>query len=200
MTEIIKIGLPIYFTVYFGLAFVLKSIMIAREIGKNPLVLPKDDSAYGLIGRYFKTVLVAMFMYVNVQAFFEISSQSFLPITQLETPYIQYLGGFLLIIALIWTIVAQNHLKDSWRIGIDTDTKTNLITSGFFSFSRNPIFLGMIVSLLGLFFSQPNAFTALFLIVGYVLIQIQIRLEEEFLLNQHGEIYQQYKQTVRRLI
>lgn len=200
MTEIIKIGLPIYFTIYFGLAFVLKSIIIARKIGKNPLVLPKDDSAYGLIGRYFKTVLIAMFMYVNVQAFFEISSQSFLPITQLETQNTQYLGVFLLIIALIWTIIAQNHLKDSWRIGIDTNTKTNLITSGFFGFSRNPIFLGMIVSLLGLFFSQPNTFTALFLVIGYVLIQIQIRLEEEFLLKQHGEIYQQYKQTVRRLI
>lgn len=200
MTEIIKIGLPIYFTVYFGLAFVLKSIMIAREIGKNPLVLPKDDSAYGLIGRYFKTVLIAVFFYVAIQCFFEIKPQNFLPIKQLETQNIQYFGVFLLILALIWTIIAQNHLKDSWRIGIDTDTKTNLITSGFFSFSRNPIFLGMIVSLFGLFFSQPNAFTALFLIVGYVLIQIQIRLEEEFLLKQHRETYQQYKQTVRRLI
>jgi protein-S-isoprenylcysteine O-methyltransferase Ste14 len=200
MTEIIKIALPIYFTVYFGLAFVLKSVMVARKIGKNPLVLPRDDSAYGLIGRYFKTVLIAMFFYVTVQAFFDISSQSFLPIKQLETPYIQYLGSFLLIIALIWTIFAQNDLKDSWRIGIDTVTKTNLITSGLFGISRNPIFFGMIFSLFGLFLTQPNAFTALFLIIGYVLIQIQIRLEEEFLLKQHGQAYQEYKQTVRRLI
>lgn len=197
MTEIIKIALPIYFTIYFGLAFVLKSVMVARKIGKNPLVLPKDDSAYGLIGLYFKIVLVVMFIYVNVQAFFEIDRYNFLPIKQLE---IQYLGVFLLIIALIWTVIAQNHLKDSWRIGIDTVTKTNLITSGLFSFSRNPIFLGMIISLFGLFLTQPNALTALFLIIGYILIQIQIRLEEEFLLKQHGQLYQQYKQTVRRLM
>lgn len=200
MTETIKIALPIYFTIYFGLAFVLKSVIVARKIGKKTLVLPKDDSAYGLIGLYFKTVLVAIFMYVNVQAFFEISSQNFFSIKQLEISYIQYFGLFLLILALIWTIIAQNHLKDSWRIGIDTVTKTNLITSGLFSFSRNPIFLGMIISLFGLFLTQPNAFTALFLMIGYVLIQIQIRLEEEFLLKQHGQTYQQYKQTVRRLI
>ena len=200
MTEIIKIALPIYFTIYFGLAFVLKSLLIAHKIGKNPLVLPKDDSAYGLIGFYFKTMLISVFLYVTVQAFFKIENEFFLTIHQLETPIIQYLGLILLIIALIWTIIAQNHLKDSWRIGIDTVTKTNLITSGLFSVSRNPIFLGMILSLFGLFLTKPNALTILFLIMGYVLIQIQIRLEEEFLLKQHGQTYQQYKQTVRRLI
>ncbi len=34
----------------------------------------------------------------------------------------------------------------------------------------------------------------------YVLIQIQIRLEEEFLTSQHGQKYLTYKQKVRRLI
>ena len=40
----------------------------------------------------------------------------------------------------------------------------------------------------------------LFMILGYVLIQIQIRLEEEFLTEQHGEKYLTYKEKVRRLI
>ena len=40
----------------------------------------------------------------------------------------------------------------------------------------------------------------LFLILGYVLIQIQIRLEEEFLTKEHGQEYLNYKQKVRRLI
>ncbi len=66
-------------------------------------------------------------------------------------------------------------MKNSWRIGIDTETKTDLITSGLFKFSRNPIFLGIILSLVGLFLTTPNALTVLFLILGYVLIQIQIQ-------------------------
>ncbi|MPS73641.1 MAG: isoprenylcysteine carboxylmethyltransferase family protein [Chryseobacterium sp.] len=102
--------------------------------------------------------------------------------------------------SLIWTIVAQNQMKNSWRIGIDNDMKTELVTSGLFSISRNPVFLGMIMSLLGLFFVTPNAFSLLFLILGYVLIQIQIRLEEEFLYRQHGEKYLDYLIKVRRLI
>jgi protein-S-isoprenylcysteine O-methyltransferase Ste14 len=100
----------------------------------------------------------------------------------------------------VWTVIAQGHMKNSWRIGIDTDTKTELVTSGLFSISRNPIFFGMTLSLFGLFLTTPNALTALFLILGYVLIQIQIRLEEEFLTKEHGQAYIDYKQKVRRLI
>ncbi|MDP3353178.1 MAG: isoprenylcysteine carboxylmethyltransferase family protein [Flavobacteriaceae bacterium] len=110
------------------------------------------------------------------------------------------IGLGLLAIALVWTIIAQNHMRNSWRIGIDKETKTELITSGLFGLSRNPIFFGMIISLVGLFLTIPNALTGIFLILGYILIQIQIRLEEEFLSIEHGQNYTNYKQKVRRLI
>ena len=174
--------------------------MVAKRIGKNPLVLPKDDTAYGLIGLYFKFTLVAMFVYVLAFAFFPTWHAYFLPITSLNTVFLNYIGLGILAIALIWTVIAQSHMQNSWRIGIDTETKTELVTTGLFSLSRNPIFFGMILSLVGLFLATPNALTALFMIVGYMLIQIQIRLEEEFLNKQHGAIYVAYLQKVRRLI
>lgn len=200
MDEILRLTLPIYFIIYFGLAFVLKSVIVARRIGKNPLVLPKDDSAFGLIGLYFKLTLVAMFLYVLAFAFFPAWHDNFLPIISIDNLTIKYIGLGLLAIALIWTIIAQAHMKNSWRIGIDTETKTELVTAGLFRLSRNPIFFGMILSLLGLFLTTPNALTGLFLILGYILIQIQIRLEEEFLTKEHGQNYLTYRQKVRRLI
>lgn len=200
MEQILRIILPIYFIIYFGVAFVLKSVVVAKRIGKNPLVLPNDDSAYGLIGRYFKLTLIAMFIYVVGYALFPTGYDYFLPITQLDIQSIKYVGLTVLCIALFWTVIAQGHMKNSWRIGIDIDTKTELVTSGLFAISRNPIFFGMILSLVGLFLTTPNALTILFLIVGYVLIQIQIRLEEDFLSKEHGQAYLNYKQKVRRLI
>ena len=200
MNEFLRIILPTYFIIYFGIAFVAKSVIVAKRIGKNPLVLPKDDSAYGLIGFYFKLTLIFMFVYVLLFAFVPTLYDKFLPISQLDTLTIKYVGLGFLTFALIWTIIAQGHMKNSWRIGIDTQTKTELVTTGLFQISRNPIFFGMIVSLLGLFLTTPNALTGLFLILGYVLIQIQIRLEEEFLTDQHGQKYIDYKQKVRRLI
>ena len=200
MIDFLRIVLPIYFIIYFGVAFVLKSVVVAKRIGKNPLVLPKDDSAYGLIGLYFKLTLIAMLIYVLAYAFFPTWHDNFLPIVQFNNQTVKYIGLTLLFISLVWTVIAQGHMKNSWRIGIDTDTKTELVTNGLFSISRNPIFFGMILSLVGLFLTTPNALTLIFLILGYVLIQIQIRLEEEFLTKEHGQAYIGYKQKVRRLI
>ncbi|WP_275154283.1 methyltransferase family protein [Elizabethkingia meningoseptica] len=200
MIDFLRIFLPSYFIAYFGIAFVAKSVIVAKRIGKSPLVLPKDDNAYGLIGFYFKLTMIFMFIYVLLFAFLTTLYDKFLPILQLDTLTIKYTGLGLLSFALIWTIIAQGHMKNSWRIGIDTKTKTELITTGLFQFSRNPIFFGMIVSLVGLFLTTPNALTGLFLILVYVLIQIQIRLEEEFLTNQHGQSYLTYKQKLRQLI
>jgi protein-S-isoprenylcysteine O-methyltransferase Ste14 len=200
MNDFIRILLPIYFIIYFGLAFVLKSLIVARKIGKNPLVLPQDDSAFGLIGLYFKLSLIAMFLYTLVYAFFSNWHAQFLPISALDVLLVKYVGIGLLLLALFWTLIAQKHMKNSWRIGIDNEIPTELISNGLFSYSRNPIFFGMILSLLGLFLVTPNALTALFLILCYMLIQIKKRLEEEFLTKTHGQKYLDYKQKVRRFI
>lgn len=119
MSEIIRFFLPIYFVVYFGIAFVLKSIIVAKRIGKNMFVLPKDDSAYGLIGFYFKLTLTGMFIYTIAYAFFPEWHKTFLTIEQLDWDYLKLLGLALLGISLVWTIIAQTHMKNSWRIGID---------------------------------------------------------------------------------
>ncbi len=198
--DALRLILPIYFILYFVLAFVLKSVMVARRIGKNPLVLPKDDSAYGLVGFYFKLTIFAIFLYILAFTFFPTWDDHFLPIVALDILILKYTGLALLVLALVWTMIAQMNMKDSWRIGIDTETKTELVTTGLFAFSRNPVFFGMLLSMAGLFLTTPNALTGLFFILVYVLIQIQIRLEEDFLAKEHGEKYKQFIKNVRRLI
>ena len=103
-------------------------------------------------------------------------------------------------LSLLWISVAQYQMSNSWRIGIDENNKTELITKGLFSYSRNPIFLGMIISVAGIFFILPNALTFFLILSTYIVIQIQIRLEEEFLEKQHGQEYLSYKQTTKRLL
>jgi protein-S-isoprenylcysteine O-methyltransferase Ste14 len=100
----------------------------------------------------------------------------------------------------MWTILAQAQMRESWRIGIDTEHPTELVQSGVFKFSRNPIFVGMTVTLLGLFLVIPNVGTLVTLLVGSILIGIQVRLEEEYLTRVHGEKYLEYRRGVRRWI
>lgn len=200
METFLRIFLPIYFISYFGIAFVARGIIIAKRIGKSPLILQNDGSAYGLMGFYFKCILIILFMYIFFFAFFPAYYNILLPIPQLDIVITKYIGLVLLVLAFIITVIAQEQMKNSWRIGIDTETKTELITTGLFQLTRNPIYLGLLLCLMGLFLTTPNALTSVFFILGYVLIQIQIRLEEEFLTKQHGETYLAYKNKVRRLI
>lgn len=182
------------------ISFVGISYKVAKQIGKNPNVLPKDDSAYGLVGFYFKLILLALFIYTVLLLFFPKDMFSAFKINALECDLTQYIGITLMIIALIWVITAQLQMKDSWRIGIDSTMKTDLINRGLFRFSRNPVFLGMTISLVGFFLVFPTVITFSFLLMGYILMQIQIRLEEEYLLKEHGQIYVAYKKKVRRML
>ncbi len=56
----------------------------------------------------------------------------------------------------------------------------------------------MMFTLFGLFLVIPNALTLLTLVLGVVLIQIQVRLEEEFLAKSHGAEYTEYRRRIRR--
>lgn len=200
MTDFIRFFIPFYFTIFFTVSFVGISYRIAKRIGKSPNVLPKDDSAYGLVGLYFKLILLALFIYTILLLLFPEDIFPAFKINIPEPEALKYIGLVIMISALIWVITAQLQMKNSWRIGIDSTMKTDLITHGLFRFSRNPIFLGMTVSLFGFSLVFPTVITFSFLLTGNILMQIQIRLEEEFLLKEHGEIYVIYKKRVKRML
>jgi protein-S-isoprenylcysteine O-methyltransferase Ste14 len=54
--------------------------------------------------------------------------------------------------------------------------------------------------MIGLFLVLPNALSILVLSEGWLVLQIQIRLEEEHLVKVHGDEYEKYLHQVRRWI
>ena len=103
-------------------------------------------------------------------------------------------------LSLALMLVAQAQMGFSWRIGIDEKNRSTLVTNGLFGLSRTTIFLSLRITLLGLFFYRPNGLTLALACVDEVLIQLQARLEEQHLLGQHGVVYTNYCQKVRRLM
>jgi protein-S-isoprenylcysteine O-methyltransferase Ste14 len=89
-------------------------------------------------------------------------------------------------------------MGEAWRIGIDTEHRTPLVQTGIYRISRNPIYIGVVITLSGLFLIIPNALTLLIMIVGLVLIGVQVRLEEEHVGKMYPLEYADYCQRVRR--
>ena len=196
----LKYFLPIYLLAYFGAAFFWRTYKVWKKTGVNPLVFRGSDSAHDFIGRVFKALFAVIVAAVVIYAFVPWAYQYLMPIHFLERTWITLTGIVLLLISLAWTILAQAQMGNSWRIGIDTEHRTELVQSGVFRLSRNPIFLGMMVTLLGLFLVIPNVGTLITLLLGIILIGIQVRLEEEYLARTHGEEYLEYRRNVRRWI
>ncbi|HEY5884530.1 MAG TPA: methyltransferase [Pyrinomonadaceae bacterium] len=196
----LKHFLPLYLLVYFLAAFFWRSFLVWKRTRINPVVFKGTDNAHDFIGRVFKLLFVLVVAVVLGYSFWPEMYGYAIPIEWLEHAWLKRLGVGLLLLSLVWTVLAQAQMGESWRIGIDQEHQTSLVQSGIFRFSRNPIFLGMMLTLLGLFLVIPNALTLLSFVMGVVLIQIQVRLEEEFLTKSHGVEYEQYKRQVRRWI
>jgi protein-S-isoprenylcysteine O-methyltransferase Ste14 len=189
--------LIVYFAMYFAVALVWRTLLVYRSTGINPLTLTSADDAYGYVGRAFKVVITVCGIAVILNA--QTASARWLsPISELVIPWLSFVGWILLITSFGWVLIAQAQMGASWRIGIDVRNRTRLIQDGLFHVSRNPIFLSMRVTLLGLFLVVPAAVTLAILVAGDILIQVQVRLEEAHLKGMHGEQYESYQATVRR--
>lgn len=199
-TTFINFFASLFFAAYILMAFVLPSVRTYKRTGVNPITFGRTDNAHNFIGRWFKVIL-ALIPLVIMAAWAGNKIYAYLlPADYLRHPVITWAGLVLCLVSFVWTVVAQWQMGTSWRIGIDEAHRTKLVTIGLFAYSRNPIFLGMQITLAGFFLLLPNAITLLTMIAGCLLVQIQTRLEEEFLQQQHGIIYKQYLQRVNRFI
>lgn len=190
----------VFFLFYLSVVFVWPTVRTYRQTGINPLTFGRSESAHDFTGRCFKVLLAALALTIAASWSREGLYPYLLPAPFLATNFVRWNGVLLCGSALGWTVAAQQQMGASWRIGIDGAHKTALQTGGLFSVSRNPVFLGLLMALLGLFLLLPNALTLVSLVAGYLLINIQVRLEEEHLLQQHGPAYEQYTRKVRRFI
>ena len=195
-----RIFLPLYLLIYLVAAFVWRSYLVWKHTGINPITFQGSDTAHDFIGRLFKALFALILLVVTVFTFLPGLYRFLLPIDWLDHPWIRWSGVALLVLSLLWTVIAQGQMGSSWRIGVDSQHPTQLVQHGLFSVSRNPIFIGMIITLVGLFLVIPNVVTLLTLVLGIVLVGIQVRLEEEHLKNVQGSAYEKYSENVRRWI
>lgn len=98
---------------------------------------------------------------------------------------------------LVWSLVSFGR---SFRVGIDVDKPGRLVTSGVFAVSRNPIYVGFFLFLVGQLLVFPNWVPLFYLFAGTWLFHRQVLREEKFLREQHGREFDEYCTRVRRYV
>lgn len=188
----------ILYVVYLVLAFGLRTLIQLRRTGSTGFhgLGGRPGSAEWVAGVGF-TVALLLGAAAPVLALFDLVE----PIAALDTTA-AHVGGLVLAVAgIAATFYAQVAMGTSWRIGVDADERTELVTSGPFALVRNPIFAAMLPTALGLTLLVPS-WVALTGLAGLVLaLELQVRVvEEPYLLQAHGGTYADYAARVGRFV
>jgi protein-S-isoprenylcysteine O-methyltransferase Ste14 len=123
------------------------------------------------------------------------------PIDALDIDALHVPGILLAALGGLSVFGAQLGMGASWRIGVSEDQGTDLVTGGWFTVCRNPIYAAMIVGWTGFALMVPTwlAFGAVVLIA--VALELQVRISEEpYLIRTHGDEYRRYASRVGRFL
>jgi protein-S-isoprenylcysteine O-methyltransferase Ste14 len=112
---------------------------------------------------------------------------------------VRWLGALLFALALAlfaWAIATMTRAGSSVPTSLPT---TAIVDTGPYRFTRNPIYLGMVLALVGL----AIAFDSLWLLLTLVPFALVIRYgvvarEEAYLERKFGDVYRRYRSRVRR--
>ncbi len=108
--------------------------------------------------------------------------------------FLSVLAFFVVILAILQFVRAKTTIDPMGR------RKTSrLVTNGVFRYTRNPMYLGMLLILLAFGLKLGNAFNTL-LAAGFVyyMNHFQIKLEEKTLMELFGKQYRLYCKQTRR--
>ena len=111
-----------------------------------------------------------------------------------------WVGVALCVLALflfLWGIVSFGK---SFRVGLDVSKPGELVTTGAFSISRNPLYVAFFMILAGIFLIFPTWIFFAYFVAGLWLIDRQVCLEENSLRSIYGKAYNDYCSKVRRYL
>ena len=182
---------------YFLLCFGLRSVIQLRKTGSSGF--------YGISGRPGSVEWIGGVLFVVALALGVLA-----PVADLAG-WIEPLGfdgtatrvaglaAFAL--GLAGTLAAQLAMGSSWRIGVDQEERTELVTSGPFALVRNPIFAGMIPTSIGVALLVPNWIAIAGVLALWTALEIQTRLvEEPYLKRVQGSVYIDYASRTGRFV
>lgn len=184
--------------VYFALAFGVRTVRQVRATGSTGF---KGMSGRPGSAGWFGGVLFVAALVLGLAAPLLDLAGLARSVAALDSSAWHALGLVLFLVGLAGTLVAQGTMGASWRVGVDEDERTELVTAGPFAYVRNPIFSAMIPSFLGIALLVPNVAALAGIAALVAAVEIQVRLvEEPYLLRTHGARYAGYASQVGRFV
>ncbi len=109
-------------------------------------------------------------------------------------------GLALFVVGLTTALVAVGTLKRSYASTLVIREDHQLITHGIYRFTRHPVYLGVIIAVMGVPMYASSLYGFLTMSVLIPLFLNRIRIEERVLTEEFGDAYRTYRETTSKLI
>jgi len=108
--------------------------------------------------------------------------------------------GLLVLIFGLWLAKYSSDIFEEERTNIYTfNDPTFLVTHNIYKLTRNPMYLGFLVSLIGITILIGNILNFIIVFVFFIITdRWYIRFEEKIMEKTFGKNYEEYKQTTKR--
>ena len=184
--------------VFFGLAGLVRIAIQWRRTGKTGLIGLRRDA--GPLD-WLSGILFVGGMAMGIASPVLVVNDALDPIDPLDLTALNVIGVVVAGVAGIAVFAAQLGMGESWRIGVSDEERTDLVTGGWFSLVRNPIYAAMIAGWTGLALMVPTWLGIAAVGVVFLGLELQVRaVEEPYLLRTHGTEYRGYGSRVGRFI
>ena len=188
---IVIISLAVFYILFFG-----KTILLYRNGIKVWIIGTKTKKPSEIL---LSSLLLLSFIFIIITSL-HIKLPIIISKFLINIIWIKYIGIIFCITSLGIFFLALISFGKAWRIGIDETNSNELITSGIFKYSRNPVFLFMDLYSTGIMLIYPNIIFIIIMICTILCIHIQILQEEKFLINKFSNKYIEYMKKTRRYI
>ncbi|MDH5604543.1 MAG: isoprenylcysteine carboxylmethyltransferase family protein [Cyclobacteriaceae bacterium] len=176
---------------FFILAFAVRNLKTYLATGRQSI---KGES-----GKLTASIVLSTALYLLIAFRLIFNKPEWLLESNLFPGEVLLLPGLGFVTAgFVLGIFALIAMKNSWRVGIKYDQKTELVTSGIYRISRNPYFLSYDILIMGYLLLFPSPLLLVLYLPLVIVFHKMILEEERYLETVHGQDYLAYKKKTGR--
>lgn len=180
-------------TLVLMMGLVISRVVLLRQQGVEALKFGVTDRSDFILPPF-----ALLYFYLIFAASFglpTLSRQRFF-----ESEAVAWVGVVFCFAGLLLLLGAIVSFGRSFRVGIDPDRPDQLVTTGLFAYTRNPIYVAFGTILMGQFLIFPNWILLVYLVLGIAIFHRQVLREETYLRQHYGSSYDDYTRRVRRYL